>query len=141
MAKNKRNNKRGTKRVTTKGKVIILVFLLWTVLGGIFLSKVLGPTVELYILQDNHVYTEKYGNPSNWEAKDEAYTEYTDRVNELINTSGVLSGYYSMNGGLKVLSILGASVPYFLIIFLIGEGISEATEKRQKSSRLRGVRA
>ena len=139
--KNKRNFKKGTRRLSTRGKVIIVVFLLWTVLGGLFISKVLEPTIDLYILQDNHVYTQQYGNPDNWEARDEAYNEYKDKVNDLINNSGALSGYFKMNGALKALSILVAAVPYFLIAYVIVEAISEATEKRQKSTRLKGVRA
>ena len=37
-----------------KGRVILLLlFIMWTIYSGIFLTKVIEPTVKLWVLSDN----------------------------------------------------------------------------------------
>lgn len=129
-----KNLKRSGKRHLKKGaKLAILVFILWTILGGIFLGKVIGPSVDLAILQDNHVFVQQHGNPSNYEAKDEAFLEYNQRANELINSDDVVvAKFFQTNSLVRILLILVAAAPYFLIGYVVVELITEIADATKK---------
>ncbi len=142
-----KNLKRSGKRHLKKGaKLAILVFILWTILGGIFLSKVIGPSIDLAILQDNHVFVQQHGNPSNYESKDEAFLAYNQRANELINSDDVVvAKFFQTNSLVRIMLILVALAPYFLIGYVVVELITEIAEnvhkKFSKTTKRKMVRA
>lgn len=87
MANNiKRNGgKRVRKGLSEKGKKTIkkaLVLLAFALLGLSFLVSIIGPSVDTFIVRDNYTYVMQHGNPTNYEAKDEAYLEYVNTINK-----------------------------------------------------------
>ena len=87
MANNiKRNGgKRVRKGLSEKGKKTIkkaLVLLAFALLGLSFLVSIIGPSVDTFVVRDNYTYVMQHGNPTNYEAKDEAYLEYVNTINK-----------------------------------------------------------
>ena len=118
MEKNIKIKKRHLKR-EVKG-FLAAMFLVWLVLGGIMLNKVLAPSVKMYFLQDNHVYAQRYVNPSNWEAKDEAYLSYNEYANTLINNEDdIISWFFNLNKIVKLLIIAVSIAPFCISIVYV----------------------
>ena len=120
-----------------KGEVkgfLAAMFLVWLVVGGVILSKVLAPSINMLLLQDNHVYTQHYGNPSNWEAKDEAYLSYNEYANTLVN----------MNKLVKAVVIIICFAPFIVTAFCVYNAVDKFVAKqikrikRQKHLAVRG---
>lgn len=117
------------------GRIMLLVgFMFWTVMSGIFLYKVTGPSINMYLLQDNYVYSMEYGNPYNREGADEAYEQYNGYVNSLINgDDAIVSTYVQQNALVKVIMYVSALVPFGTIIAFIYNAYKE--EKDSKKSK------
>lgn len=117
------------------GRIMLLVgFMFWTVMSGMFLYKVTGPSINMYLLQDNYVYSMEYGNPYNREGADEAYEQYNGYVNSLINgDDAIVSLYVQQNALVKVIMYVSALVPFGTIIAFIYNAYKE--EKYSKKSK------
>ena len=70
--KNSKKTRKGKMKLRKDMLTIVLVVLLWAMLSIGFLAKITGPAVKLFIVKDNYVYSQQHGNPSNYDAKDEA---------------------------------------------------------------------
>ena len=136
---NKRTKK--GKKVKLKGEVkgfLFCLFLIWTVIGTMFLVKVTPDLVHQFILKDNRSYVEQYGNPSNWESRDEAYNELVSFNNSLINSDDdVTSFFFSKNGTTKLLILATAVAPYLIIITFIISASDKKAAKKQAQLRRR----
>lgn len=112
---------------------LFALFLMWMVIGGVVISKVTVPSIESFILKDNYVFAMEHGNPSNWEEKDEAFAEYNEHSNKLINSDDkIISTFFQQNGLVKVIIIILAFVPYLITIAFIGSIISEFSKRTKK---------
>lgn len=130
----KKTQKKGTKKIKKGAVAFLMLFVAWTVLSGMFLYKVAGPTLDLIVVKDNYNYSQEYGNPQNWDSKNESYSNYNDYVNSLINSDdGIVSFYAQQSGALKMAMLIGAFVPFFLIFKFFVETHEE--EKRAKKKR------
>ena len=118
-----------------KGRVILLLlFIMWTIYSGIFLTKVIEPTVKLWELSDNYQFSDDYGNPYDSTGKDEAYKKYNDYANSLINgDDDKLASYVQLPGYVKLTFIIIASIPFIMIIsFIISAYDKENARKKSK---------
>ena len=131
-----------------KGEVkgfLAAMFLVWLVVGGVILSKVLAPSINMLLLQDNHVYTQHYGNPSNWEAKDEAYLSYNEYANTLVNNEDdIVSWFFNLNKLVKAVVIIICFAPFVVTAFCVYNAVDKFVAKqikrikRQKHLAVRG---
>lgn len=130
--------KRGTKR-KLKGEVrgfLFCLFLIWTIVGTMFLVKVTPDLATQFLLKDNRQYVEEHGNPSNWESRDEAYIQLVEFNNSLINSEDdVTSFFFSQNGVTKLVILLGAVAPYLIIINFVVKASDKKTAKKQALNR------
>lgn len=130
--------KKGTK-TRLKGEVrgfLFCLFLIWTIVGTMFLVKVTPDLATQFILKDNRQYVEEYGNPSNWESKDEAYLQLVEFNNSLINSEDdVTSFFFSQSGVTKLVILLGAVAPYLIIISFVIKASDKKTAKKQALNR------
>ena len=130
----KKKNIRGGKKIK-KGRVVCLIlFLAWLGLGIMFFTKTLVPSINLFLLEENRSYIEKNYSPSNWEAKDEAYTQYNDYVNSLIESDDVIISSYASQGALgKLLFNVVAGAPIaIVIIFILDDSDKKKTTSNKK---------
>ena len=133
MAK-ERKNIRSRKRIK-KGRVVGLVFFLaWLGFGIVFFTKTLIPSVNLFLLEDNYTYINENYNPSNWEAKDEAYTQYNDYVNSLIESDDKVVSFYASQGALGklLLNVVAAAPIVITIIFILDDSDKKKTTSKKK---------
>ena len=133
MAK-ERKNIRSRKRIK-KGRVVGLVFFLaWLGFGIVFFTKTLIPSVNLFLLEDNYTYINENYSPSNWEAKDEAYTSYKGYVDSLIESDDVIISTYASQGALgKLLFNVVAGAPIaIVIIFILDDSDKKKTTSNKK---------
>ena len=140
MEKSRKNKKVRIK----KGRVILLLlFIMWTIYSGIFLTKVIGPSVELWVLSDNYQYSQEFGNPYNRTGEDETFKEYNDYANSLINSDDeVLSFYAQQAGFVKMALITIALVPFIIIIsFVVSAHNEEKARKKAKQLKSRTSRS
>ena len=130
--------KRGTKR-KLKGEVrgfLFCLFLIWTIVGTMFLVKVTPDLTTQLLLKDNRQFIEEHGNPSNWESRDEAYLQLVEFNNSLINSEDdVTSFFFSQNGVTKLVILLGAVAPYLIIINFVVKASDKKTAKKQALNR------
>lgn len=130
--------KRGTKR-KLKGEVrgfLFCLFLIWTIVGTMFLVKVTPDLATQFLLKDNRQFIEEHGNPSNWESRDEAYLQLVEFNNSLINSEDdVTSFFFSQNGVTKLVILLGAVAPYLIIINFVVKASDKKTAKKQALNR------
>lgn len=135
----KKTQKRGTKKIKKGAVAFLMLFVAWTFFSGMFLYKVAGPTLDLIVVKDNYNYSQEYGNPQNWDSKNESYSNYNDYVNSLINSDdGIVSFYAQQSGALKMAMLFGAFVPFFLIFkFFVKAHEEEKRAKRRKSLKKR----
>lgn len=127
-----------------KGRVfLLLLFIMWTIYSGIFLTKVIGPSVELWVLSDNYQYAQEFGNPYNRTGEDETFKEYNDYANSLINSDDeVLSFYAQQAGFVKMALITIALVPFIMIIsFVVSAHNEEKARKKAKQLKSRTSRS
>ncbi len=122
---------------------IVLVVLLWTILSIGFLAKITGPAVKLYIVKDNYVYSQQYASPNNYDAKDDAYREYNDYANSLINSEDVVISKFFKADSLQKLLILGVVITPFIIIikFFFTTPEKKSSKKSKHYSRTNKVTA
>ena len=135
----KKTQKRGTKKIKKGAVAFLMLFVAWTVLSGMFLYKIAGPTLDLIVVKDNYNYSQEYGNPQNWDSKNESYSNYNDYVNSLINSDDAVVSFYAQQSGIiKMVMLLGAIVPFFLIFkFFVKAHEEEKRAKRRKSLKKR----
>ena len=130
--------KRGSKR-KLKGEVrgfLFCLFLIWTIVGTMFLVKVTPDLATQFLLKDNRQFIEEHGNPSNWESRDEAYLQLVEFNNSLINSEDdVTSFFFSQNGVTKLVILLGAVAPYLIIINFVVKASDKKTAKKQALNR------
>ena len=130
--------KRGTKR-KLKGEVrgfLFCLFLIWTIVGTMFLVKVTPDLATQFLLKDNRQFIEEHGNPSNWESRDEAYLQLVEFNNSLINSEDdVTSFFFSQNGVTKLVILLGAVAPYLIIIGFVVKASDKKAAKKQALNR------
>ena len=111
------------KRRHLKGEVkgfLAAMFLIWLIVGGVILSKVLAPSINMLLLQDNSIYTQKYGNPDNWEAKDEAFASYNEYANTLVNSEDdIINWFFNLNKLVKVIVLVASIAPFVIITFYV----------------------
>lgn len=128
-----------TKRKTMRreAKMIIAIFALWMLFSGVFLAKIVGPTMDIASAKDNYVFSAEYGNPYNVEPANEAYADYKDCVNSYINSDDAIVSFYAkQDGSFKMLLIMVAVIPYVILAWII----SIAFEEYKKASRQRGMK-
>lgn len=135
----KKTQKKGTKKLKKGAIAFLMLFMIWTILSGMFLYKVAGPTLGLIIVKDNYNYSQEYGNPQNWDSKNESYNSYNDYVNSLINSDDAVVSFYAQQSGvMKMAMLLGAFVPFGLIIkFFVEAHEEEKRAKRKKALKKR----
>ena len=130
--------KRGNKR-KLKGEVrgfLFCLFLIWTIVGTMFLVKVTPDLATQFLLKDNRQYVEEHGNPSNWESRDEAYIQLVEFNNSLINSEDdVTSFFFSQSGVIKLVILLGAVAPYLIIIGFVVKASDKKAAKKQALNR------
>ena len=137
------NTKKGKRKIKKGAKVVLLLLAVWLILGTIVAFKVTTPSVNSWILKDNHVYAQQNGNPSNWEAKDKAFNEYNEYSNSLVNSEDAMIGwFFQQNTLVKLVVYIVSIAPLALIAFAIVEEISEFfTKKSDKDTQLKKCRA
>ena len=130
--------KRGSKR-KLKGEVrgfLFCLFLIWTVVGTMFLVKVTPDLATQFLLKDNRQFVEEHGIPSNWESRDEAYLQLVEFNNSLINSEDdVTSFFFSQSGVTKLVILLGAVAPYLIIISFVVKASDKKAAKKQALNR------
>ncbi len=135
---NKRIN-RGKKRNTVrKDKLLfIALYIGWMLLAGMFIVKVTGPSVQLFVLSDNHVYAQETYSDSAWEKKDEAYNEYNSYANELVNNEDdIIQFFFNQNMLVKLGLYISAFAPYIILIkFICDCNEEDKTSKKSKKAR------
>ena len=138
-----KTNQKGKRKMKKGAKVVLLLLAVWLILGTIVAFKVTAPSVNSWILKDNHVYAQQNSNPSNWEAKDKAFNEYNEYSNSLVNSKdAITSWFFQQNTLVKLVVYIAAIAPLALIAFAIVEEISEFfTKKSDKNVQLKKCRA
>lgn len=140
--KNSKKTRKGKMKLRNDMLTIVLVVLLWAMLSISFLAKITGPAVKLYIVKDNYVYSQQHGNPSNYDAKDDAYREYNDYANSLINSEDVgISTFFKADSLQKILILGVAIIPFIIIIRFFTTPEKKSSKKRQNYSRTNKVTA
>lgn len=134
----KNQNKRSGK-TQLRGEIkgfIFAYFLLWLVLGSIFLVKVIPDSINVFFLQDNRVYVEENAHPDNYEIRDEAYLDLVNYNNSLINgDDAIKSFFFSKTAGVKFLLITIAIIPHCIVILKIINASDKKTAKKQALNR------
>lgn len=140
--KNSKKTRKGKMKLRKDMLTIVLVVLLWAMLSVGFLAKITGPAVKLFIVKDNYVYSQQHGNPSNYDAKDDAYREYNDYANSLINSEDVgISTFFKADSLQKILILGVAIIPFIIIIRFFTTPEKKSSKKRQNYSRTNKVTA
>ena len=140
--KNSKKTRKGQMILRMDMLTIVLVVLLWAMLSIGFLAKITGPAVKLYIVKDNYVYSQQYASPNNYDAKDEAYREYNDYANSLINSEDVVISTFFKADSLQRLAIIGiAIIPFAIIVKFFTTPEKKSSKKRQNYSRTNKVTA
>lgn len=136
MVENKRI-KRGKKSKVRKDRLLfVALYIGWMLLAGMFITKVTGPAVNLFILGDNHQYAQETYSDAAWEKKDQAYLEYNSYSNELINNDDdIVRFFFSQNTLVKLVIYASAFAPYIILIKFIYDCHQE--DKRIKSKKAR----
>ena len=130
----KKKNIRSRRKIK-KGVVVGLVlFLAWLGLGIMFFYKTLVPSINLFLLEENRSYIEENYSPSNWEAKDEAYVQYKDYVDSLIESNDSIVSFYAKQGALgkMALNIIAAAPIFITIIFILDDSDKKKTTSNKK---------
>mgnify|MGYP004629047307 CR=1 FL=1 len=121
---------------------IVLVVLLWTILSIGFLAKITGPSLKLFIVKDNYVYSQQYASPNNYDVKDDAYREYNDYANSLINSEDVVISTFFKADSLQKLAMFGvAIIPFIIILKFFTTPEKKSSKKRKNYSRTNKVTA
>ena len=129
-----RKNTKGKKVRIIKGRLaLLMLFIMWTIFSGMFLAKVIGPSVELWVLSDNYQYAQEFGNPYNRTGQDEAFKAYNDYANSLINSDDAVLSFYAQQAGfVKMALITIALVPFIIIIsFVVSAHNEEKARKKE----------
>ena len=138
----KNSKRKGTRKLRKDMLAITMLVLLWAMLSVGFLAKITGPAVKLFIVKDNYVYSQQHGNPSNYDAKDNAYREYNDYANSLINSEDVVISTFFKADSLQRLAIIGiAIIPFAIIVKFFTTPEKKSSKKRQSYSRTNKVTA
>ncbi len=134
MEKRNRSSKR--KCGVRKDRVLLLVlFIGWTLLAGMFIQKTFVPSMELFFnrLDSVHAQTEIEG-PYAYKAQDEAYNAYANYTSELINSEDDIISFYAQQNCLVKLLLFGSAlIPFGLIIWFVYTIIQE--EKRERKAK------
>lgn len=130
----KKKNIRGRKKIKKGTVVILLLFLAWLGFGIVFFYKTLVPSVNMFLLEDNYTYINENYSPSSWEAKDEAYTQYNDYVNSLIESDDKVVSFYASQGALGklLLNVVAAAPIVITIIFILDDSDKKKTTSKKK---------
>ena len=130
----KKRNIRSRRKIKKGAVVCLILFLAWLGFGIVFFTKTLIPSVNLFLLEDNYTYINENYSPSNWEAKDEAYTSYKGYVDSLIESDDVIISTYASQGGLgKLLFNVVAGAPIaIVIIFILDDSDKKKTTSNKK---------
>lgn len=131
---------RGKKRSSVRKDRLLFVALYigWMLLAGMFIAKVTGPSVNMFILSDNHVYAQENYSDSAWEKKDEAFIEYNSYANELINSEDdIVSFFFSQNILVKLVLYASAFAPYVILAMFIYECHEEDKKAKSRSKKAR----
>ena len=130
----KKKNMRGRKRIKKGAVVCLVLFLAWLGFGLMFFTKTLIPSVNLFLLEDNYTYINENYSPSSWEAKDEAYTQYNDYVNSLIESDDKVVSFYASQGALGklLLNVVAAAPIVITIIFILDDSDKNKTTSNKK---------
>ena len=140
--KNSKKTRKGKMKLRKDMLTIVLVVLLWAMLSIGFLAKITGPAVKLYIVKDNYVYSQQHGNPSNYDAKDDAYREDNDYANSLINSEDVVISTFFKADSLQRLAIIGiAIIPFAIIVKFFTTPEKKSNKKYKHYSRTNKVTA
>ena len=140
--KNSKKTRKGKMKLRKDMLTIVLVVLLWAMLSIGFLAKITGPAVKLYIVKDNYVYSKQYASPNNYDAKDEAYRDYNDYANSLINSEDVVISTFFKADSLQKILILGvAIIPFIIIIRFFTTPEKKSNKKYKHYSRTNKVTA
>jgi len=119
-----------------KGKLIILIFLIWLVLGVSLIAKLMKPIMDYIVVKDNYVYAMESCNPNNYSEKDKTFSEYKDVANSYINSSDkVVSTFFRANAIVKVFVLIFAVAPEFIIFALIVEILDRISTRKHKKVR------
>ena len=130
----KKRNVRSRKKIKKGAVVCLMLFLAWLGLGIMFFTKTLVPSINLLLLEENNTYIQENYNPSNWEAKDEAYLHYKDYVDSLVESDDKIVSFYASKGALgkMVLNIIALAPIVITIIFLLDDSNSKKSTSKKK---------
>ena len=138
----KNSKRKGTRKLRKDMLAITMLVLLWAMLSIGFLAKITGPAVKLFIVKDNYVYSQQHGNPRNYDAKDEAYKEYNDYANSLINSEDVVISTFFKADSLQRLAMIGiAIIPFVIIVKFFTTPEKKSSKKCKHYSRTNKVTA
>lgn len=138
----KNSKRKGTRKLRKDMLAITMLVLLWAMLSVGFLAKITGPAVKLFIVKDNYVYSQQYASPNNYDAKDEAYKEYNDYANSLINSEDVVISTFFKADSLQRLAIIGiAIIPFAIIVKFFTTPEKKSNKKYKHYSRTNKVTA
>lgn len=138
-----KKTKRTRRMKLRKGMLAItMLVLLWAILSICFFVKIAAPSLKLFIVKDNYVYSQQYGNPSNYDAKDKAYEEYNDYANSLINSEDVVISTFFKADSLQRLAMIGiAIIPFVIIVKFFTTPEKKSSKKYKHYSRTNKVTA
>lgn len=121
--------KEGERRMLKKLALLALI-----IIAFVIVAKVTGPLVNQFILGDNQNYVEKYGNPSNWEAKDNAYLERVAYNNSLLSSSDfVIKTFFNANALIRGFVYIAALAVVVLTIVGIYYRVKRVVKRVQKN--------
>lgn len=129
--------KRGKKSKVRKDRLLfVALYIGWMLLAGMFIAKVTGPSVKLFVLSDNHMYAQESYSDAAWEKKDQAYLEYNSYSNELINNEDdIVNFFFNQNTLVKLVIYASAYVPYIILVIFLYDCHEE--DKKMKSKKAR----
>ncbi len=129
--------KRGKKSKVRKDRLLfVALYIGWMLLAGMFITKVTGPSVKLFVLRDNNAYVQESYSDAAWEKKDQAYLDYNSYSNELINSEDdIVSFFFNQNILVQLIVYASAFAPYIILIVFLYDCHEE--DKKMKSKKAR----
>lgn len=130
----KKRNIRSRRKIKKGAVVCLMLFLAWLGFGLMFFTKTLAPSINLFLLEENNTYIQESYSPSNWEAKDEAYVQYKDYVDSLIESDDKVVSFYASQGALGklLLNVVAAAPIVITIIFILDDSDKKKTTSKKK---------
>lgn len=110
-------------RVVVKVAILafFVLFVVWTVKAGNFISEAAAPTADLLAKRDNSAYYQyEVKSPYVYDERDEAYSEYTEAVAKFAESKNDTVVNYGKSNGLVKLGYWIWAITPFAIILVFG---------------------